>query len=105
MSIELEIAAIKDRLNSLEAERSARSAAWSAAEDENADLTTDVHRLHDENQKLRELLTEARRLMLAVGESTDVTIQFPQHGWLKSVNEILNKPRFGTAGGRYCEAD
>lgn len=73
MNVELEIATIKDRLNSLEDERSTRSAAmdkiWQRqmADDFSngaADLTTDVHRLHGENIKLRELLAEARRLML-----------------------------------------
>lgn len=38
---------------------------------------------------LEELLREARRLILAMGESTDVTIQFPQHGWLNTVNDLL----------------
>lgn len=38
---------------------------------------------------LEELLREARRLILAEGESIDVPIQFAQHGWLRTVNELL----------------
>lgn len=40
-------------------------------------------------KKMEGLLIEARELILAVGESDHVPIQFPQHGWLKEVNELL----------------
>lgn len=38
---------------------------------------------------LKRLVAEARVLMLAEGESTDVEIQFPQHGWLMEVNGLF----------------
>lgn len=47
------------------------------------------HNASDEKQK--RLLKEARRLMLAQGESMEVEIQFSQHGWLKETNELLKE--------------
>jgi hypothetical protein len=38
---------------------------------------------------VRRLLTEARELMLGMGESTNFTIQFRQHGWLHDVNKLI----------------
>lgn len=43
----------------------------------------------DEIEELRALVAEARRLILAVGESHDVPIQFHQHGWLLTANKFL----------------
>ena len=37
----------------------------------------------------RGLLKEARGLIVERGESTDVPLQFRQHGWLKRANEII----------------
>lgn len=39
--------------------------------------------------ELIELVTEARDLIIERGESTDVPLQFRQHGWLTKVNAIL----------------
>ncbi len=41
------------------------------------------------HQELIDLLAEARDLIIAEGESMDITIQFPQHAWLRRVNEIV----------------
>lgn len=41
-------------------------------------------------ETMERLLKEARSLMIEVGESMDVPIQFRQHGWLKEVNELLS---------------
>lgn len=46
----------------------------------------------DEIEVLRGLVVEARQLMLAAGESTNVAIQLPQHGWLKTANEKVPWP-------------
>lgn len=38
---------------------------------------------------LEELLVEARDLILEMGESIDVPLQFRQHGWLNTVNDLI----------------
>lgn len=38
---------------------------------------------------LEQLLVDARSLIIERGESTDVPLQFRQHGWLNRVNAIL----------------
>ena len=44
----------------------------------------------DEKTRLVTLIREARDFMLAMGESTDPAIQFPQERWLKEAEKILD---------------
>ena len=43
--------------------------------------------------ELKQLVDEARELMIAVGESSDVPIQFRQHAWLRKANEAVPLPQ------------
>lgn len=45
----------------------------------------------EEIAALRNLVREARRLILAMGESMDVPVQFDQHGWLREADSLLPK--------------
>lgn len=47
-------------------------------------------RLVTKAPEMYSLLDEARRLMVAVGESMDVPIQFDQHGWLTQHGRMCN---------------
>lgn len=38
---------------------------------------------------LKRLVAEARVLILAAGEHSDPSIQFPQHGWLNEANRLF----------------
>lgn len=47
----------------------------------------EIIRLESILKRRLDLLKEARRLIIAVGESSDPAIQFPQHRLLKDIND------------------
>lgn len=52
-------------------------------------IDQEFQRVNDAHEACKLLLREARSLIIERGESTEVPLQFRQHGWLTQVNAIL----------------